>query len=153
MDVRHQILSLTALSSLNADALLLVVAGDSLDTKLDPKLAAPIDDALAQGDFVLKAGRTLYFHRQPGVRAGPPLGFPAGSGSGRWSPSIRSAEQKGCRSTLSALVARPERFELPTTKFVAWCSIQLSYGRRSGIMQIVSSLRQQIHRSTTTLNS
>ena len=27
------------------------------------------------------------------------------------------------------LVARPERFELPTTKFVAWCSIQLSYGR------------------------
>ena len=40
-----------------------------------------------------------------------------------------TAEQKGCRSTLSALVARPERFELPTTKFVAWCSIQLSYGR------------------------
>ena len=26
-------------------------------------------------------------------------------------------------------MARPERFELPTTKFVAWCSIQLSYGR------------------------
>jgi hypothetical protein len=24
---------------------------------------------------------------------------------------------------------RPERFELPTTKFVAWYSIQLSYGR------------------------
>ncbi len=40
-----------------------------------------------------------------------------------------SSEQKGCRSTLFALVARPERFELPTTKFVAWCSIQLSYGR------------------------
>ena len=32
-------------------------------------------------------------------------------------------------------MARPERFELPTTKFVAWCSIQLSYGRRSGIMR------------------
>ena len=27
------------------------------------------------------------------------------------------------------LLARPERFELPTTKFVAWYSIQLSYGR------------------------
>ena len=26
-------------------------------------------------------------------------------------------------------MARPERFELPTPKFVAWCSIQLSYGR------------------------
>jgi hypothetical protein len=30
------------------------------------------------------------------------------------------------------VVARPERFELPTTKFVAWCSIQLSYGRSVG---------------------
>src|SRR3546814_9508549 len=26
-------------------------------------------------------------------------------------------------------MVRPERFELPTPKFVAWCSIQLSYGR------------------------
>ena len=28
-------------------------------------------------------------------------------------------------------MVRPERFELPTPKFVAWCSIQLSYGRKS----------------------
>ena len=27
------------------------------------------------------------------------------------------------------LLARPERFELPTPRFVVWCSIQLSYGR------------------------
>ena len=27
-------------------------------------------------------------------------------------------------------LARPERFELPTPRFEAWCSIQLSYGRR-----------------------
>jgi hypothetical protein len=26
-------------------------------------------------------------------------------------------------------MARPERFELPTPRFVVWCSIQLSYGR------------------------
>ncbi len=32
-------------------------------------------------------------------------------------------------------LARPEGFEPPTPKFVAWCSIQLSYGRRSGIMK------------------
>ena len=36
--------------------------------------------------------------------------------------------RKGRRSTLAEL-ARPERFELPTTKFVAWYSIQMSYGR------------------------
>ena len=60
---------------------------------------------------------------------------------GRWR---RTPKQKGRWFPIgpSACVARPERFELPTTKFVAWCSIQLSYGRRSGIMQIVSSLRQ-----------
>jgi hypothetical protein len=28
-------------------------------------------------------------------------------------------------------MARPERFELPTPRFVVWCSIQLSYGRAS----------------------
>ena len=70
MDFRHQVLSLTTLSSLNVDALLLVVAGDALDTPLDEKLKAPIEDAIAQGDFQLKAGRTLYLHRLPGVRAG-----------------------------------------------------------------------------------
>src|SRR5271170_8362391 len=26
-------------------------------------------------------------------------------------------------------LARPKRFELPTPRFVVWCSIQLSYGR------------------------
>ena len=32
-------------------------------------------------------------------------------------------------------MVRPERFELPTAWFVAWYSIQLSYGRiRSGIL-------------------
>ena len=41
-------------------------------------------------------------------------------------------------------MARPERFELPTPKFVAWCSIQLSYGRRSGIVQNRGRFRQFI---------
>ena len=30
-------------------------------------------------------------------------------------------------------MARPERFELPTPRFEAWCSIQLSYGRRRAV--------------------
>jgi hypothetical protein len=30
---------------------------------------------------------------------------------------------------IKQLLARPERFELPTPRFVVWCSIQLSYGR------------------------
>src|SRR6185312_7833651 len=42
----------------------------------------------------------------------------------------RQNEKAGdARSPALGKMARPERFELPTTKFVAWYSIQLSYGR------------------------
>src|ERR1700730_6125583 len=34
-----------------------------------------------------------------------------------------------CLIGLAEILARPERFELPTPRFVVWCSIQLSYGR------------------------
>lgn len=68
MDFRHQILPSSGLSSLNVDALLLVVAGDTLDAGFDARLAAPIEEAVAQGDFQLKAGRTLYLHRPQGIR-------------------------------------------------------------------------------------
>ena len=43
----------------------------------------------------------------------------------------------------ACVVARPERFELPTPKFVAWCSIQLSYGRRNAIVMHCSVVRQR----------
>ncbi|MET0349926.1 MAG: M17 family peptidase N-terminal domain-containing protein, partial [Rhizobacter sp.] len=60
---------MSALSTLAADALLVVVAGDRLDPLLDAALAGPLEDAIAQGDFQLKAGRTLYLHRLQGVKA------------------------------------------------------------------------------------
>ena len=44
-------------------------------------------------------------------------------------PAARK-KRAGKMPALFRLVARPERFELPTPKFVAWCSIQLSYGRK-----------------------
>ena len=42
--------------------------------------------------------------------------------------AMRVQKEKGAEAPFANL-ARPERFELPTTKFVAWYSIQLSYGR------------------------
>jgi leucyl aminopeptidase len=69
MDFRHQISLPGNLSSLAADALLLVVAGEAVDASLDTKLSSPLSDALAQGDFKLKSGRSLYLHRLAGVKA------------------------------------------------------------------------------------
>ena len=43
-------------------------------------------------------------------------------------PVASFQNKKGAEAPF-AYLARPERFELPTTKFVAWYSIQLSYGR------------------------
>jgi leucyl aminopeptidase len=79
MDFRHQISSLGAISSLPADALLLVLAGEGVDSALDAKLAAPLNDALAQGDLTLKAGRSLYLHRLSGVKAPRVLAAAAGA--------------------------------------------------------------------------
>ena len=69
MDFRHQIAPSSALANLAFDALVVVVVGDVVDPGLDPTLAGLIDDAIALGDFQLKAGKTLYLHRAPGLQA------------------------------------------------------------------------------------
>ncbi|MGY4829287.1 leucyl aminopeptidase [Sphaerotilaceae bacterium SBD11-9] len=78
MDFRHQISSLGTISTLPADALLLVLAGEGIDASLDAKLAAPLNDAVAHGDLALKAGRSLYLHRPTGVKAPRVLAAAAG---------------------------------------------------------------------------
>ena len=69
MDFRHQISSAGTLVSLACDALVLVVTGDAVDATLDAPLATALNDAIAQGDLTLKAGKTLYLHRPTGIRA------------------------------------------------------------------------------------
>src|SRR6218665_2757984 len=81
MDFQHQISSLGQLSTLPADALVIVVQGESADAALDPKLAGPLADAVAQSDFQFKAGRTLYLHRAAGVKA-PRVVFAATASAG-----------------------------------------------------------------------
>jgi hypothetical protein len=44
-------------------------------------------------------------------------------------PQNVAREDFGLCITSAKLLARPERLELPTPRFVVWCSIQLSYGR------------------------
>jgi leucyl aminopeptidase len=80
MDFRHQISSPDKLAALTCDALVLVVCGDAADPGLDAALRARLDDALAQGDLELKAGKSLYLHRPAGVRAARVV-FAAAGGS------------------------------------------------------------------------
>jgi leucyl aminopeptidase len=69
MDFKHQTTSAAALAKLPADALLLVVGSETLNEDLDPALSKPIRDAIASGDFEIKAGRTIYLHKLAGVKA------------------------------------------------------------------------------------
>ena len=81
MDFRHQLSTAGALSSLAADALLVVIHGDAVDPSLDPAIALAIKDAVAHGDFQFKAGRTLYLHRPAGLKAARLVVAAAGSAS------------------------------------------------------------------------
>jgi leucyl aminopeptidase len=69
MDFQSQATPAAGLSSVAADALLVVVVGSKLPAALDKPLAHLLADALAQGDFEFKAGRCLYLHRPAGVKA------------------------------------------------------------------------------------
>ena len=53
-------------------------------------------------------------------------------GTGGNRPARTARVQSERRSRDPRILARPERLELPTPRFVVWCSIQLSYGRRGG---------------------
>ncbi|MDN3543510.1 MAG: leucyl aminopeptidase [Roseateles asaccharophilus] len=96
MDFRTQTSSLDALSGVNADALVLVLAGDTLPVGLDASVAAAAKDAIKLGDFELKAGKTLVLPRVAGLKAPRLVLACAGKASLK---SARSAVQ----SALSAL--------------------------------------------------
>jgi leucyl aminopeptidase len=79
MDFRHQIASLDAVAASDADALLVVLAGDVLDAALDPRIATPLADAIKHGDLQLKAGKSVYLHRPAGIK--PPRLVACASGA------------------------------------------------------------------------
>ncbi|WP_377155680.1 leucyl aminopeptidase [Roseateles sp. UC29_93] len=94
MDFRSQLVSLDALSSHGADALVLVVAGDSLPASLDKTVTALVKDAVKLGDFELKAGQVLSLVRPAGLKA--PRLIVAASG----------ASLKAARSALGAALGQ-----------------------------------------------
>ena len=69
MDFRHQTLAPQDLASVAADALLLIVGGEPKDLKLPAALQTVVKEAVAAGDFAVKAGRALYLHKPAGMQA------------------------------------------------------------------------------------
>ncbi|MBB2485534.1 leucyl aminopeptidase [Mitsuaria sp. WAJ17] len=86
MDFRTQSASLDALAGINADALIVVIAGEALPAKLDKAVADAAKDAIKLGDFELKAGKALLVQRAAGVKSARLVLAAAGK------PSLKSAK-------------------------------------------------------------
>ncbi len=112
MDFKHQLAAASTLSKLNADALVLVLAGEALAEDLDPKFAAPISSALAAGDFAVKAGRSLYLHHLEAVKA-PRVWVVAANGNSpkafkaAVATALNLVKGSGAKTVAVALVSEP----------------------------------------------
>jgi leucyl aminopeptidase len=69
MDFGHRIVTAQGLATLEVDGLVLVVAGESIDTSTGAPFADLLADAVTHGDLALKKGKTLYLHRPAGIAA------------------------------------------------------------------------------------
>ena len=69
MDFRTQVVAAGATSRLAVDGLLLLLVGETLPAGLDQPLALALADEVAQGDLVLKPGKTAYLRRVDDVKA------------------------------------------------------------------------------------
>jgi leucyl aminopeptidase len=69
MDFKIQVAELKDLRQAQADALLVVVGEGAAPQGLGKALAGVLEQALKDGDFACKAGRTLYLHGVAGVKA------------------------------------------------------------------------------------
>jgi len=83
MDFRTQVIAPGATSRLGADALLLLLVGDTLPASLDDALNLGLAEAIAQGDLVLKPGKSAYLRQIAGVKAPRVAVAVARDGSGR----------------------------------------------------------------------
>jgi leucyl aminopeptidase len=92
MDFKTQATGAGGLAALGADALLVLVVGETLPAGLDQPMADLLAAALKDGDFELKAGKSLYAHRMAGVKAPRVTFVAAGDGSVK---SLRKAMVTG----------------------------------------------------------
>ena len=69
MDFKTQVPGAGGAAAVDADALLVVVGGDSVPAALPKALVTACQQAVKSGDFALKNGRAAYLGAIPGVKA------------------------------------------------------------------------------------
>ncbi|HET9207668.1 MAG TPA: leucyl aminopeptidase, partial [Burkholderiaceae bacterium] len=92
MDFRHQAIPVSGVSAFNADALLLVIAGNKLPADLPKPLTQAVQGAIKAGDLALDTGRSLYLGKLAGMKAPRVTVAVAGDGSAR---AVKSALVQG----------------------------------------------------------
>jgi leucyl aminopeptidase len=88
MDFKLQATNASAIADASADALVVVLAGESAASALPKPLAAAVNDAIKQGDFKIAAGRVLYLHRPAAVKPARVVVAAASDGSAK---AVRNA--------------------------------------------------------------
>ncbi|MDO9073316.1 MAG: leucyl aminopeptidase [Rubrivivax sp.] len=81
MDFKTQVTGSAGLAGVAADALLVLVVGQTVPEDLEAPLANALGAAAKDGDFDFKAGHTLYAHRVAGVKAARVVFAALGDGS------------------------------------------------------------------------
>ena len=107
MDVQTLTAATQDYSKLVTDALVVIVPPETSTWRLPAAVRKLIDDAVAQGDLALKAGRTLYVHRPSGLKTPRLLIAVAADGSGKaWRKALGAAfgHLKGSGAERAALV-------------------------------------------------
>ena len=69
MDFRTQAITPGATCRLSADALLLLLVGETVPASLDEPLSTAINEVIEQGDFSLKPGKQAYLRQVAGVKS------------------------------------------------------------------------------------
>jgi leucyl aminopeptidase len=107
MDVQTLTAATQDYSKLVTDALVVIVPPETDAWRLPAAVRKLVDDAVAQGDLALKAGRTLYIHRPSGLKA-PRLvvAVAADAGGKAWRKALGAAFGllKGSGAERAALV-------------------------------------------------
>ena len=107
MDVQTLTAATQDYSKLVTEALVIIVPPEASTWRLPAAVRKLIDDAVAQGDLALKAGRTLYVHRPAGLKAPRLVIAVAADGTGKaWRKALAAAfaHLKGSGAERAALV-------------------------------------------------